>query len=363
MTNTRKSTKTTAAPRIHIIGAGIVGLTCAQILTQRFEQDAVHIFDSKPYPADNASYMAGGMIAPISELDHMPHSYLEAGELGLNHWKKTSESAESNFEFSSNGSLLIAHSSDLHILDRFSANLPANDKWCKIDRISIENEEPALSGRGFSKGIITKDEGHLHPKKLMAYLCNSIQNKHIETTAPDAEISKADWVLDCRGMGANDPDLRGVKGEIALVHNPYFSLRRPLRLMHPRYPLYIVPRADNIFMIGATIIESSGQNGVALRSGMELMSALFSLHPSFADSQIIALQAGIRPAYPDNLPRIKVNRNVISINGLFRHGYLLSPALAVCAQSIITGEACAFAPLFVNSKDHEHSFERTALNH
>ena len=36
----------------------------------------------------------------------------------------------------------------------------------------------------------------------------------------------------------------------------------------------------------------------------------------------------MRPAYPDNLPRIAVHNRKIAVNGLYRHGFLLAPALA-----------------------------------
>ena len=53
-------------------------------------------------------------------------------------------------------------------------------------------------------------------------------------------------VIDCRGIDARDacPTLRGVKGEMIVVESREIALSRPVRLMHPRLPLYIVPRAD-----------------------------------------------------------------------------------------------------------------------
>jgi glycine oxidase len=36
----------------------------------------------------------------------------------------------------------------------------------------------------------------------------------------------------------------------------------------------------------------------------------------------------LRPAFPDNLPRILVEGDKIAVNGLYRHGFLLAPALA-----------------------------------
>ena len=56
----------------------------------------------------------------------------------------------------------------------------------------------------------------------------------------------ADIVVDCRGLAARDalPDLRGVRGEMIVVRSPDVSLSRPVRMLHPRMPLYIVPRGD-----------------------------------------------------------------------------------------------------------------------
>lgn len=162
-----------------------------------------------------------------------------------------------------------------------------------------------------------------------------------------------DRVIDCRGYGAEKEaqDLRGVKGELVIVRNPDFHLSRPVRLMHPRYPLYIVPRPDHVFMIGATVIESAEDERVALRSAMELMSALYSLHGSFGDAQILDIMAGIRPSYADNLPRIEVRGNVISCNGLFRHGFLLSPFLAACVRDHIEDTLNNFKSSFVRVYD------------
>ena len=88
-------------------------------------------------------------------------------------------------------------------------------------------------------------------------------------------------VIDCRGFAARDalPELRGVRGEMLLVRTREISLRRPVRLLHPRIPLYIAPRADGVFMIGATMIESADQGGVSVRSAIELLSAAYALHP------------------------------------------------------------------------------------
>ena len=87
-----------------------------------------------------------------------------------------------------------------------------------------------------------------------------------------------------------------------VVETTEIALSRPVRLLHPRWPLYIVPRDDNRFMIGATTIESEDR-GVSVRSALELLSAAYAVHPAFGEARIVEIGAGLRPAFPDNLPR------------------------------------------------------------
>jgi len=136
-------------------------------------------------------------------------------------------------------------------------------------------------------------------------------------------------VIDCRGLAARkeSSDLRGVKGEMAIIETAEVRLSRPVRLLHPRWPIYVIPRDDNCFMIGATTLESE-DTGVSVRSALELLTAAYAVHPAFGEARIVEIGAGLRPAFPDNLPRIIVGNRKISVNGLYRHGFLLAPALA-----------------------------------
>ena len=144
-------------------------------------------------------------------------------------------------------------------------------------------------------------------------------------------------VVDCRGLAARDrlTDLRGVKGEMLILRCPEVSLARPVRLLHPRFPLYIVPRADHRFMIGATMIESDERGRVTARSVVELLNAAYALHPAFAEAEIVELGCDARPAFPDNLPRIRRHGETVFVNGLYRHGFLLAPALARRAAAVL----------------------------
>jgi glycine oxidase len=77
--------------------------------------------------------------------------------------------------------------------------------------------------------------------------------------------------------------------------------------------------------------------GITVRSCLELLSALYSLHPGFAESEVLETSVNCRPAYPDNLPRIRFSPGDMRINGLYRHGFLLGPRITDIACRVILG--------------------------
>jgi glycine oxidase len=121
-----------------------------------------------------------------------------------------------------------------------------------------------------------------------------------------------------------------------LVRTPEISLKRPVRLLHPRIPLYVVPRADGVFMIGATMIETADRGGPSVRSAIELLSAAYALHPAFGEAEIMEMRADVRPAFADNEPRVVDRGGRICVNGFYRHGFLLSPHYAAKAAARVT---------------------------
>lgn len=301
-------------------------------------------------PYKSASAIAGGMLAPFSEIEHMTPAFIDAALASIALWQDFIASEAPHIPFLSNGSLLMAHHEDRHMLERFAAHLPSapQSDWQTLDSRALHEKEPALPTT-FNQAIYLPHEAAIHPHKtieaLNAYLHNHPRaTLKTATLTPDKIQNDYDIVIDCRGSGAieGSKDLRGIKGEIAIVHNPDFSLNHCVRIMHPRYPLYIVPRPHHIFMIGATQIESSavqdGEN-LSVRSVMELLSSLYTLHPSFGEATLQSFHSGIRPAYPDNLPRITQNGNIITCNGMYRHGFLLSPIMAQSVCQMIAGKA------------------------
>lgn len=339
--------------KIAVIGAGISGLMNACMLAEKGHH--VHVFEKQPFPPTNPSSMAGGMLAPFSEIEMLPLTFVAAGLKGITLWQDLLQDSHDIISEKC-GSLLVAHTHDRYMLERFATHLPSlTTQWEWIDKKRIETLEPHLSA-DFQHGLYIHEETYINPEKALLYLAHRLAQNgghiHQKQVTPGSLSPHYDWIIDCRGyVEESDDMLRGVKGEIILVQNQDFHLNRPVRLMHPRYPLYIIPRPDHVFAIGATAIESThdDQGLVTLRSAMELMSAAYTLSPSFGDAQILDMSSGIRAAYPDNLPRISIQKHkkYIRSNGLFRHGFLLSPVMGKCITDYIeTGQLNADFPLF-----------------
>src|SRR5690606_7008687 len=97
--------------------------------------------------------------------------------------------------------------------------------------------------------------------------------------------------------------------------------------------LYISPRPDHRYVIGATEIESDSMAPVTVRSSLELLSALYTVHGGFAEATVEHSFAHCRPAMPDNLPVVDYHPGLLRVNGLYRHGYVLAPSVVEGALS------------------------------
>jgi glycine oxidase len=241
-----------------------------------------------------------------------------------------------------NGSLVVAHARDAAELAQFGRR---TERFEWLDGEAIAALEPDLGGR-FNKALYFREEAHLDPRAALAALASQLGDRGVPirfgTDAVAEQLmarvpgARAGCVIDCTGLAARGvlKDLRGVKGEMLLLRLRDVSLSRPIRVLHPRLPLYIVPRADGLFMVGATMIESDEPTRITARSMLELLSGAYALHPAFGEAQIIEIGTGVRPAFPDNLPRIGWRGGVLHVNGLYRHGFLLAPALARRAAQV-----------------------------
>jgi glycine oxidase len=305
---------------VTIIGAGIAGAWQALLFAQAGHAVTLHE-RSDAAMTQSTSHWAGGMLAPWCEAET---SEPLIGRLGIHSLKLWREHVP-NTPF--NGSLVVAHARDRGDFERF-ARLTSGHR--RLDAQALSELEPSLDGR-FREGLFYPDEGHVEPRRVLPELHARILKAGGKIQfGSDVDLDDLDGiVIDCRGLAAGDaePQLRGVKGEMIIVETDEVELSRPVRLIHPRWPLYVIPRGDNRFMLGATSIESE-DSGVSVRSALELLGAAYAVHPAFAEARILEFGSGLRPAYPDNLPRITIDQQRIAVNGLYRHGFLLAPALA-----------------------------------
>jgi len=121
-------------------------------------------------------------------------------------------------------------------------------------------------------------------------------------------------------------------------------LSRPTRLIHPRYPIYIAPKLDGYFLVGATEIETDDTSPMSLRSALELLSAAYTVDSGFGEARIVELVAQCRPALPDNQPALRwLGARTLQVNGLYRHGYLISPALHDIVLQLVNASSSPLA--------------------
>jgi glycine oxidase len=305
---------------VSVIGAGIAGAWQALLFAQAGRTVTLHERGDQGM-TQATSHWAGGMLAPWCEREASEPVITRLGIRSLDLWRE--HFPQTPF----NGSLVVSHPRDRADFERFAKLTSGHHR---VDADAMTELEPSLDGR-FRDALFFPDEGHVEPRLVLPELHARIAAAG-GAVAFNSEADPAEGdgiVIDCRGLGAREtfPDLRGVKGEMIIVESDEIELSRPVRLIHPRWPLYIIPRANRQFMIGATTIERE-DGGVSVRSALELLSAAYAVHPAFGEARIVEIGSGLRPAFPDNLPRIAIDNQKIAINGLYRHGFLLAPALA-----------------------------------
>ena len=311
---------------VAVVGTGVAGLvTATRLLTagHRVEVlEASHALGDK-----SASWLAGGMLAPFCEAEGPDASIVEPGLAGIDWWRDTVPGVGCR------GTLVVAPWRDRADLSLFARRTKGHER---LDTEAIAALEPDLAGR-FSEALYFQAEAHLDPRAALAALVERIEGAggslHFGAAVSPEHLSRSERyaaVVDARGIAASNETsaLRAVRGEMLILKTDEVTLSRPVRLLHPRSPIYVVPREGGLFMVGATMVESDDLRGITLRGTVELLNAAYALHPAFAEAELVETGVGLRPSFADNLPRVRRNGSLVSINGLHRHGFLLSPAMA-----------------------------------
>ncbi|SEJ69800.1 glycine oxidase [Variovorax sp. OK212] len=337
-----------------ILGAGLMGRLLAVTLARR--GCTVDLFEAGSPDAEGAAArVAAAMLAPLAESAVAPVSVVRMGQHALSRWPELLAPLAQPVFFQREGTLVLWHRQDAaeatrlaRVLANTGAQVPELAPMQTLDARAIATLEPSL-GQRFAQGLFLPGEGQLDNRALLASLRATLENDprvtlHWQSPRAPADFSpgtagQPDWVIDCRGLGAKPQwsALRGVRGEVIRVHAPEVSLQRPTRLVHPRYPLYIAPKPGNLFVIGATEIESDDMSPASVRSTLELLSAAYAVHSGFAEARIVEIATQCRPTLPDNLPAIRRPQpRVLQVNGLYRHGFMIAPAMLDVAMELLT---------------------------
>ncbi len=329
---------------IGVAGGGLAGRLFAWALGRAGH--SVSVYESGPGPAPRfdgqgaAAFSAAGLLSPLAELDAAEPDVAARGFESLRLWPLIAQRLSEQITLKMDGSLLLAHRQDLGAAERVLARLQVSGFPAAqvLNEAELQALEPALL-RGL-RGWRLPGEGFIHPLEAMAALhadgraewhwhspVTSVMPHHL--TLADGRSLRFDWVVDARGLGAkkNQLTLRGVRGEVITLSLADHGLTRPVRLLHPRHRVYLLPRTAHQLVLGASEIESEDRSPVSLQSAVELMAAAHSVMPALAEARIERLDVNLRPALPDNRPFAKAQPGLLQLNGLYRHGWLLAPAL------------------------------------
>ncbi len=335
--------------KIAIAGAGLVGRLLAWYCLQ--QGYSVSLFDSDTINGTQSCASASaGMIAPLTELINAEPLIYQYGCQALQLWPEIVASLQQPELFKQNGCLLLAQQiQQLSFVQRVLNEKLENGREINIiNSDAINDLEPEL--KPGNKAIYFDDHAQIDSIALLNTLAEKLKQNGVQWFSEqrvshcyprqiiiENETVDFDWVCDCRGLGAKVdwPELRAVRGELIWLHAPEVNIKRYIGLLHPRYPLYIVPRDNHVYLMGASSIESADHSPISVRSCLELLTAAYSVHPGFAEARIIKTVVNCRPAFADNLPRIEMEKGLIKINGLYRHGFLLAPGLVKQAMEYI----------------------------
>ncbi len=344
------------AKSIGIVGAGILGRLIAWQLQSLGLK--VTLFDKDPiFGGTAASYTAAGMLAPYCELEHSEPLIYNLGQRSLELWPSIVESLQAENFFHQAGTLVIAHAQDQSDLNHFNQLLNQRLGSCGdlafLNQHQLQQIEPELQ-HNFKEATYLKNESWIYTREFLDIIADQLLANGVvwhglcevmrvdkRKVITQKQTFNFDCVVDCRGMGAklDVPQLRGVRGELLFIEAPDVNFKHMVRLMHPRYRLYLVPRDNHRYILGATQIENEDYSPISVRSALELLSALYSVHPGFSEARILETRTNCRPAVLDNLPFIQKADGIIRVNGLYRHGFLMAPALAEHVIADITQQA------------------------
>jgi glycine oxidase len=351
---------------VAVVGGGAIGLACAWRAAQRGLRTVV-LDSGEP----GAWQVAAGMLAPVSEAEFGERELLELGLQSARRYPafcaELSEASGRDPGYRATGTLIVARDRDeAEALERLIAF--RRGLGLEVERLrpsEARRREGALAPT-VRLAVEVAGDHSIDPRKLVAALAEAFERAHGELRArtraaglategdrvtgvelADGTVLAAGAVVVAAGVHVARlgrlPDaarvpVRPVKGQV-------------LRLRDPRGPglvertirgeeAYLVPRGDGRYVVGATM-EERGWDTAATAGGVyELLRDVSEVVPGVLELELEEVDAGLRPATPDNLPAIGTGalRGLVWAAGHFRNGILLTPITGELVAASLAGE-------------------------
>lgn len=340
---------------VAVVGAGVVGAAVAGRLAAGGA--VVTLID--PSPRSGASWLAGGMLAPVTEAWPGEEDLLALGTESLRGWPDfAARLAATGHDpgLRTDGTLVAAvDSADRAELAGLAEFLATLDR--KVELLTgreLRALEPSL-GPAVRGGLSVPGDLAVDNRRLLDALLATAGAEHVAVAATsirphtvelaDGQTVRADVIVVAAGAWSAGlhPGLRGVirpvKGEILRLRGRPGSLPPPVRtiraLVEGRH-VYLVPRDDGELVVGATQYEAGFEPGPRVGGVRDLLADAELLLPGLADYVLAEAAAGFRPGSPDNLPVVRwLEPGVLAATGHGRNGMLLLPGTVDRATRLI----------------------------
>ncbi|TQM15761.1 glycine oxidase ThiO [Pseudonocardia kunmingensis] len=350
-----------------VVGAGVIGLACAW----RAAESGVAVTVLDPAPASGASWVAGGMLAPVTEAWPGEEELLELGVASVARWPGFAEelvaASGRPAGLRTEGTVVAATGTgDRAELDALAVYLGRLGR--SVERLNgreLRRLEPAL-GPDVRGGLSVPGDLAVDNRVLLAALRAAAQRAGV-TIVERAVRAVLDDGSRVTGVRTDDGDVqagavlvaagahsaglhpaldglvRPVKGEILrIAHRPgaFPPPRRTVRALVDGRPVYAVPRDDGGLVLGATQAELGFDTEVTVGGVRDLLRDAERILPGIAEYALLESAAGLRPGSPDNLPLVGAlgPDGLLVATGHHRNGMLLAPVTADAVAALLRGE-------------------------
>jgi glycine oxidase len=316
--------------RVHVLGAGIVGLACADELVARGHDVAV----VDPAPGSAASAVAAGMLSPGGEAWHGEPDLHRLGAASARLWP--AYAARLGVPLHDHGTLVVGHdAADRLDVERQAEVLEAlGVDAAVLTSAQVRRLEPGL---GRVSGGLVLDDRAVDPRAAVAALLRRLG----ERVHARPRLEDADAVVVATGSRLPAPWttlVRGVRGEVVRLRTDD-PPRHVVRGWVGGEPVYVVPRPGGEVVVGATVEEHDAEPVPTAGGVLRLLRAARVLLPSLDRAAVLGCEARDRPAAADHLPLVGPTRDprTFLAAGHFRHGVLLAPLTAQLLADAVEG--------------------------